>query len=140
LPSVSDWTAFDEDCGIDTLVDYSLMYTRQNGQVDNNTDMLRVAYNPPNALGDLCYYPGGVGAAHITVRYTKSTATTRTLSKGSTDSLKAEISEEKSEIKELPATDETTVKKAQSEGTETKEESDETEGNADEVQDETVTE
>lgn len=118
LPSVGDWTAFDEDCGIDTLVDYSLMYTRQNGQVDNNTDMLRVAYNPPTGLGDLCYYPGGVGATHITVRYTKSTATTRSLSKGATDGLKADLSEEKKEIEELLEAEEKTVKEAQNEGEE----------------------
>ena len=72
LPSVNDWTAFDVDCGIDTLVDYSLMFTRSNGQIDNDSDEIRVAYNPPNSLGDLCYYPGGVGATHITVRYTKT--------------------------------------------------------------------
>lgn len=75
----------------------------------------------------------------ITLRYTKTTATTRSLSKGSTEGLKAEISAEKSEGEELPTTDETTVKEAQSEDTETKEEA-ETEGNADEVQNETVTE
>ena len=65
-------------------------------------------------------------AESVTIQYTKSTATTRTLSKGATDSLKADLSEEKKEIEELPTTDETTVKKAQGEA-ETKEEADETE-------------
>ena len=72
---------------------------------------------------------------HLTIHYTKSTAVTRTISKGSTDSLKAEISEANGEGEELTTTDEMTIKKAQSEDTETKD--DETEGNADEVQDET---
>ncbi len=77
-----------------------------------------------------------VTSGYLTIRYTKSTATTRSLSKGTTDSLKAEISEVKGEDEELTTTDEMTVKKAQSEDTETKEEA-ETEGNADEVQDKT---
>lgn len=74
LPSVGDWTSFDSTLSIDTFVDYNVMFTRSNGQIDNSPDTLRVAYNPPNARGNLCYYPGGVDATHIIVRYTKTTS------------------------------------------------------------------
>lgn len=76
-----------------------------------------------------------VTSGYLTIRYTKSTATTRNLSKGTTDSLKADLSEVKDEGEEILKGDEKAIKKAQSEDTETKD--DETEGNADEVQDET---
>ena len=77
---------------------------------------------------------------NITIQYTKTSSNNRSLSKGATDSLRAEISGVKGEGEEILKESEKALKIDESESIETKEEADETEENADEVQNETVTE
>lgn len=88
----------------------------------NNSNVLTIQYNDeaPPTLDVIANLGGSTETYEVcfTLQYIKTSSNNRSLSKGATDSLKAEISEEKKEIEEMPETEEKTVKKAQSEGEE----------------------
>lgn len=67
-----DWTAL-ETIGIDTLISYETQYVISNGQVSGCDGEVRIAYNPPNEGGKLCYYftNSSIVSFIATVRYTK---------------------------------------------------------------------
>lgn len=90
--------------------------------------------------GDIKYNITGYTATKlsVTIRYTKTPSNNRSLSKGSTEGLKADLSEVKGESDGILKEDKKALKIDESEDTETKEEADETEENADEMQDETI--
>ena len=75
----------------------------------NGAGYLNIIHPTNTAYSDIYAYA-------IILEYIEPTS--RSLSKGATEELKADLSEEKKEIEELPETDEKTVKKAQSEGEE----------------------
>lgn len=69
--AVSDWTDFDTIANMTHLISKSIVFTRANGQEDSMQSTFEIAFNPPNKPGALCYYPGPVAAAVITIRYIK---------------------------------------------------------------------
>lgn len=71
VAAVGDWTAFDTIAGMSHLISKSIVFTRSNGQEDSIANTFDIAFNPPNAPGALCYYPGPVASAIITIRYIK---------------------------------------------------------------------
>ena len=96
-----DWeTLFQESVGV--IVSVTGCFLRTTGELcDIGSTSFRVCYNPTIHQGYVCYYytEGNISEFTITVRYTK-TSSNRSLSKGATDSLKADLSEVKDEGEE----------------------------------------
>lgn len=71
--SPSDWTEI-EAIGIDTFISYEMQYVISNGQVSGNDGVVKIAYNPPNDPGKLCYYftNSNIVSFITTVKYTKT--------------------------------------------------------------------
>ena len=114
IPSVSipsDWVGV-EAIGIETLLYYETRYDSVNSQQSGSDGIIRIAYNPPNARGYICYYfnSSTVGAFNFTIRYTKATQT-RSLSRGGEELTKGEPIEEKEteEVIEEPTKEEEPV-------------------------------
>ena len=116
---VGDWTQLEDlsNLGIDTLLPITgkMHLDTTNQQMDAG---YYLRFNYQNGI--LYFYTSetmpSTGSITVVLRYTKTSSNNHSLSKGATDSMKADFSEEKKEIEELPETEEKTVKTAKSEG------------------------